>query len=83
MISRHRALLAISEIERDAYVDGFKAGLAVAEKIAGWLARNTKRQREIRWWAELEISHARSELGLTDDPGPCGLRAGHEGDHQP
>lgn len=43
------------------YRDGLRDGLAVAERIRGWLTRepDTKRQAEVREWADRAIAAAR------------------------
>ena len=52
------------EIERDAYADGLRKGLQVAEKITGWLNVQPPRKwaQEIRSWALAAIEKAKREL---------------------
>lgn len=57
------ALATLRVIERRAYLRGLHDGLAVAERIRGWLTRqpDTKRQREVREWADKAIAAAKEE----------------------
>ena len=59
---KQKAINAIDEVYLDGYFQGLKDGLEVAERIVGWLTRvpDTKRQKETREWAILEIEKART-----------------------
>lgn len=52
---------AIREYGRDCYRRGLHEGLSVAERVRDWLTRepDTRRQREVREWADKAIAKAR------------------------
>ncbi|MDG3444631.1 hypothetical protein [Nitrospirillum amazonense] len=54
---------AIQRFGDQRYSAGIEVGLAVAERIVGWLSMqpDTPRQREQRQWAERAIAAARAE----------------------
>ena len=61
MSKRHQRFeAALEEMLREAHQRGLVEGLAVARKIRDWLTRQPDRewQRQVREWADAEISRA-------------------------
>lgn len=57
---------AVEQYGQEQFRAGLLAGLAVAEKIQGWLTAqpDSSRQREQREWAEKAIAEAKLRHGL-------------------
>ena len=64
-----RVQAALIDLERAAYQRGLADGLAVADRIRGWLTRQPDRrwQAEVRGWADQAIGEARAVAAI----GPC------------
>ena len=65
-MSRDDLNAAIEQYGQAQFEDGLRAGLAVAEKIQGWLTAqpDSVRQKQQREWAEKAIADAKQKHGL-------------------
>lgn len=65
-MSRDDLNAAIEQYGQVQFEDGLRAGLAVAEKIQGWLTAqpDSVRQKQQREWAEAAIAEAKQKYGL-------------------
>ncbi len=61
-----RVNLAVEQYGQEQFRAGLLAGLAVAEKIQGWLTMqpDSDRQRQQREWAEKAIAETKQKHGL-------------------
>lgn len=61
---RARAEAALDTLQREAWEEGYRAGLAIAERIRAWLTQqpDTERQRETRRWADAALTEARGRV---------------------
>lgn len=67
--AQQKAAEALNALVRQAHQDGLEEGLQIAEQIRNYLTRlpDNERQKQTREWADLLISKARGQGGITDD----------------
>jgi len=66
---KDKLLRSVDVYGDEKYQEGLETGLKVAETIMGWLTRqpDTRRQKEVREWAERLVEKTRKERGLVKE----------------